>query len=258
MSIVAGKLLTPLISPLGLALLLWLVGSLLVWRGRSAWGRRCRVGGCLLLLVLACPLVGERLLHSLEAEYPLVPVAQSPVAEAVVVLGGFTKPPILPRLTTEVDEGFDRLLHGMRLWRAGKAPLLVLSGGNIPYLTGSPMSEAASLCSLAVEYGVPREVILAEEESRNTYENAVFTARLLRQRGLNRILLVTSASHMPRSVAVFRNQGLEVYPSPADVQVVPRPLTLLQFLPAMEALAFSTTAIKERVGTWTYWLRGWL
>ncbi|MCC7265480.1 MAG: YdcF family protein, partial [Candidatus Latescibacteria bacterium] len=156
MSIVAGKLLTPLISPLGLALLLWVAGALLGWAGRQAWGRCLRLGGCLLLVVLGCPLVGERLLHRLEAEYPLVPVAASPAADAIVVLGGFTKPPIPPRLTTEVDEGFDRLLHGMRLWRAGKAPLLVLSGGNIPYLSGSAMTEAASLCSLAVEYGVPR------------------------------------------------------------------------------------------------------
>jgi len=257
MSILVGKLLTPLLSPLGLALLLWVAGALLGWRGHGAWGRRCRVGGCLLLLVLGCPLVGERLLHSLEGEYPLIPVAESPAAEAIVVLGGFTKPPIPPRLTTEVDEGFDRLLHGVRLWRAGKAPLMVLSGGNIPFLTGSALSEAASLCSLALEYGVDPQALLLEDASRNTHENALYTAQLLRERGLNRILLVTSASHMPRSAAVFRKQGFEVLPSPTDVQVVPRPLTLLQLLPAMESLAYSTTAIKERVGMWVYWLRGW-
>lgn len=258
MSILAGKLLTPLISPLGVALLLWVAGACWSWCGRPDLGRRLRLAGGLVLLVLGCPLVGERLLHRLEAQYPLVPVAASPQAEAIVVLGGFTKPPIPPRLTTEVDEGFDRLLHGMRLWRAGKAPLLVLSGGNIPYLTGTAMTEAASLCSLAVEYGVPPEAILLEGESRNTYENALFTGRLLRERGLSRILLVTSASHMPRSAAVFRRQGLEVLPAPADLQVVPRPLTLIQFLPAMEALSFSTTAIKEQVGIGIYWLRDWL
>lgn len=257
MSILAGKLLTPLISPLGLSLLLWLAGSLLSWWGQRAWGRGCRVTGCLLLVVLGSPLVGEHLLHSLEAEYPLTTVADSPSAEAIVVLGGFTRPPIPPRLITEVDEGFDRLLHGMRLWRAGKAPLLVFAGGTIPYLTGSQMTEAASLCSLALEYGVDRQAILLEEASRNTYENAVFTSELLRQRGLHRILLVTSASHMPRSVAVFRKQGLEVIPSPTDVQVVPRSFTPLLLLPSMEALAYSTTAFKEWVGMWTYWLRGW-
>ncbi len=258
MSILVGKLLTPLISPLGLALLFWIAGALLGWRGRVAWAKRCRLAGGLVLLVLGSPMVGERLLHSLEVEYPPVPIAQHPTAEAIVVLGGFTKPPIPPRLTTEVDEGFDRLLHGLRLWRAGKAPVLVLSGGNIPSLTGTAMTEAASLCSLAVEYGVPTEAILLEGASRNTHENALFTAELLRQRGLSQILLVTSASHMPRSVAAFRKQGLGVYPSTTDFQVVPRPLTLLQFLPAMEALSFSTTAIKERVGIAIYWLRGWI
>lgn len=258
MSILAGKLLTPLISPLGLSLLLWLVGTLLSWRGWRGWGRGCRTAGCLLLIVLGSPLVGERLLHSLEAEYPPTQVADSPSADAIVVLGGFTQPPIPPRLNIDVDEGFDRLLHGMRLWRADKAPLLMFSGGNIPYLSGSPMTEAASLCSLALEYGVDPQAILVEEESRNTYENALFTSRLLRQRGLNRILLVTSASHMPRSVAAFRKQGLEIIPSPTDVQVVPRPFTPLQLLPGMDALDYSTTAIKEQVGMWIYWLRGWI
>lgn len=258
MSILAGKLLTPLISPLGLSLLLWLAGLLLSWRGWRAWGRGFRVAGCLLLIVLGSPLVGEHLLYALESEYPLTLVADSPSAEAIVVLGGVTQPPITPRLSIEVNEGFDRLLHGMRLWRAGKAPLLVFSGGTIPYLTGSQMTEAATLCSLALEYGVDRQATLLEEVSRNTYENAVFTSELLRERGLHRILLVTSASHMPRSVAVFRKQGLEVIPSPTDVQVVPRPFTPLQLLPGMEALAYSTTAIKEWVGMWTYWLRGWI
>lgn len=258
MSVLIGKLLTPLISPLGLSLLLWLAGLLLSWRGQRAWGRGCNAAGCLLLVILGSPLVGERLLHSLEAEYPLVQVADSPSAEAIVVLGGFTQPPIPPRLTIDVDEGFDRLLQGMRLWRAGKAPLLVFSGGAIPYLSGSQMTEAASLCSLALEYGVARQSILLEEGSRNTHENAVFTAELLRQRGLRRILLVTSASHMPRSVAVFRKQGLEIIPSPTDVQVVPRPITLLQLLPNLQALAYSSTAIKEWVGMQTYRLRGWI
>jgi uncharacterized SAM-binding protein YcdF (DUF218 family) len=257
MSILIGKLLTPLISPLGLALFLWLAGLLLSWWGRRGWGQGCRIAGCLLIALLGSPWVGERLLHSLESEYPLVPVADSPTAEAIVVLGGFTEPPIPPRLDIDVDEGFDRLLHGLRLWRAGKAPLLVFSGGAIPSLSGSSMTEAASLCSLALEYGVNREAMLLEEESRNTYENAVFTAQLLRQQGLNRVLLVTSASHMPRSVAAFRKQGLEIIPSPTDVQVVPRPFTLIQVLPGLRGLECSNTALKEWFGRWTYWLRGW-
>lgn len=258
MSILAGKLLTPLISPLGLITLLWLAGVLLSWRGWKGWGRGCRIAGCLLLLILSSPLVGERLLSGLEGAYPLVPVEDCPAADVIVVLGGVTQPPVPPRLSIDVDGGFDRLLHGMRLWRAGKAPLLVFSGGNIPYLTGSQMTEAASLCSLALEYGVDRQAMLLEEDSRNTYENALFTSQLLGQRGLNRVLLVTSASHMPRAVAAFRKQGLEVYPASTDLQVVPRSFTLLQLLPGMDSLAFATTAIKEQVGMWVYRLRGWI
>lgn len=258
MSVLAGKLLTPLISPLGMALALWSVGVLLSWLGRGRWGRRCRVAGCLVLIFLACPLVGEGLLHALESQYPLSAAQDSPNADAIVVLGGFTQPPLPPRPNIDVDEGFDRLLHGLRLWRAGKAPLLVFSGGNIPYLTGSSMTEAASVCSLALEYGVDPQAILLEEESRNTYENALHTGRLLRERGLNRVLLVTSAAHMPRAVAVFRKQGMEVIPAPTDLQVVPRSFTLLQLMPGLASLAYSNAAIKEQVGMWIYWLRGWI
>ena len=85
----------------------------------------------------------------------------------------------------------------------------------------------------------------------------MFTAQLLRERGLNRVLLVTSASHMPRSVAVFRKQGLEIIPSPTDVQVVARPFTLIQILPGLGALEYSNTALKEWFGLMTYRLRGW-
>ncbi len=258
MSILIGKLLTPLISPLGLTVLLWAAGLLLRWRGARSWGRAFHLAGCLVLLALSSPPVGEGLLHSLEDDYPGLAAEALPPAQAIVVLGGVTQPPIGPRFSIDVDEGFDRLLHGMRLWRLGKAKLLVLSGGSIPYLAGSSATEAASLCSLALEYGVDPGAVLLEERSRNTYENALYTGQLLRERDLSRVLLVTSAFHMPRSVACFRRQGLEVIPAATDVQVVPRRFSLLQILPGMEPLEFSTAAIKEWVGMGVYWLRGWI
>jgi len=81
---------------------------------------------------------------------------------------------------------------------------------------------------------------------------------LLEKHGLGKVLLVTSASHMRRSVAVFRTQGMEVIPAPTDVRVVDLPPNLGSLVPTLGGLEFSTIAIKEHVGWWVYRLRGWI
>ena len=88
---------------------------------------------------------------------------------------------------------------------------------------------------------------MLEERSRNTSQNAVFTADILARRGIDRILLVTSAIHMPRSKALFEAQGLEVIPAATDheVQAIPG---WRNWLPSTDALDGSSRAIKEIVG----------
>jgi uncharacterized SAM-binding protein YcdF (DUF218 family) len=258
MFILISKLVLPLVEPLGLISLLWLAAALCYWRGFRQWGRGIAAGGIAAVMVFANPLVGERLLGALEGEYPIRPAAELPVADAVVVLGGVTEPPIPPRRTVEVGAGFDRLLHGMRLLREGRGRYLVLCGGSIPQLTGAEMTEAVQMRNLALEWGVPSAAILLEEQSRNTYENALYSRILLEERGLEQILLVTSAAHMRRAAACFRRQGLEVVPAPADVRVVARPLSPARLLPTLWGLECSTAAVKEYVGWWVYRLRGWI
>jgi uncharacterized SAM-binding protein YcdF (DUF218 family) len=256
--VLVSKLMAPLVYPLSLGLGLWLAALVCAWRGRRTWGWGCGAAGTGVLLLFSSPWVGEAMLRSLENDYPSLAPADCDSAQAIVVLGGVTAPAVLPRSGVEVNEGFDRLLHGMRLWRAGKAPLLVLCGGVITFLSGDVDDEASCLRQLAVEYGVPPGAMLLEQRSRNTYENAVFVRPLLEQRGVRHILLVTSAAHMRRSVAAFERQGLEVSPAPTDVQVVPVPFSPLRVLPATEALGFSQQAVKEYVGLAVYWLRGWI
>jgi len=258
MFILISKLILPLIEPLGLAFLFWVAAAVCCWRGRRRWGRGLAAGGIAAVVIFANPLVGERLLGALENEYPILTAAELPAADAVVVLGGMTEPPILPRRAVEVEDGFDRLLHGMRLLREGKGRYLVLCGGSIPMLVGAQMSEAEQMRRLALEWGVSPGEIVLEEQSRNTYENAFYARALLEERGLERILLVTSAAHMRRAVASFRRQGLEVIPAPADVFVVPRPLSPARLLPTLWGLQCSTAAVKEYVGWWIYRLLGWV
>lgn len=258
MFVVFAKLIAPLVAPLGLCFLLWLAGGLLYWRGARGWGRGFWIAGLVAVLIFSNPLVGGILLGALEDDFPMLEIDDYPQVDAIVVLGGITSPPIPPRLSLDVGSAFDRLLHGMRLLRAGRAPYLILSGGTIPLLIESEVTEAVQMQILALEYGIDPESILLEERSRSTYENAVFIRELLQERGLERVLLVTSASHMRRSAAVFRSQGVQIVPAPTDVRIVSQRFTPGQFLPTLSGLEYSTIATKEYIGWVVYWLRGWI
>lgn len=121
-------------------------------------------------------------------------MARTGRAEAIVVLGCAS----LSRL-----EG--RLARGVELFREGAARLLLLSGGG-----RGAEPEAAIMQKLALASGVPERVLLIEPNSRNTWENARESARLLRRHGLGRVLLVSDRSHLPRAALLFRLAGLEV------------------------------------------------
>lgn len=257
-----SKLLPLFVYPLGFSCVL-LAAALVVRPPRL---RRALVAGALgVLLVFSSQPVANRLVRSLEWQY--LPPAKLPSADAIVLLGGGTRPALPPRSFSEMNEGGDRMVQAARLYRAGKAPLVVVSGGYIEFL-GSTVPEAEAMQDLLELLGVPETAILQEDRARNTYENALYVRALLDTAGANRILLVTSALHMPRSVAIFARQGFEVIPAPADFFVTRTPEgqaaevglggRLLPLLPSAEALDLSTRALKEYIGMVIYRLRGWL
>ena len=101
------------------------------------------------------------------------------------------------------------------------------------------------------DLGVPAQAIALEETSRNTRQNADYSAALLKARDIEHILLVTSALHMPRALALFKAQGLEVTPAPTDFEAGQEPPHgLLAWLPDAGALNGSALAMKELVGLW--------
>ena len=157
-----------------------------------------------------------RLVSSLEWRY--LPQGDLPTADAIVLLGGGTRPQLPPRPMSEMNEAGDRMVYAARLYHEGKAPIIVPSGGFIE-LFGSTVPETEAMAQLLTELGVPDDAILRESKSRNTHENAVEVWALLEPLGIRRILLVTSAMHMPRSVAIFERQGFEVIPAPTDFLV---------------------------------------
>lgn len=115
-------------------------------------------------------------------------------ADAIVVLGCRTSAGLTRRLE-----------RGIRLFEAGAAPLLVLSGGG-----AGPVAEAETMRQAALALGVPEAALLIEAGSRNTFENAHETARLLGGRGLGSVVLVSDRVHLPRAALLFRFAGLRI------------------------------------------------
>ncbi|HSF82516.1 MAG TPA: YdcF family protein [Anaerolineales bacterium] len=205
------------------------------------------------------------LARSLEWQY--LPTATLPNAEVIVVLGGGTQAANKPREIVEVNQAGDRVIYAAFLYKQGKAEHLLLTGGKIDWLS-TDAGPAEDMFSLLELLGVPAEAMWLETDSRNTYENAVNSHLLLESKHIHRILLVTSASHMPRSVRLFEGQGFEVIPAPTDFtvtqkdweQAISAPLQtqVLNLLPSAENLSITSRMLKEYLGLFIYQLRGWI
>lgn len=243
--------------PLNLAFEATILALLLRRLGRRRLAALVFGLGFLVLLLGSIPVVAQGLVRGLEGQHPPLPIEATPTADAIVLLGGALGPARPPRLTAELSDGSDRVLHAARLFRAKKAPLVIASGGAGPD-GGDESPESRDLADLLLEWGVPRDAIVEEGASGDTHENAVETKRILDARGLRRVLLVTSALHMPRALAVFRRAGVEAVPCPTDfLATEPARRTALDYLPDAEALLHSTAATHEWIGRLWYRVRGW-
>ena len=263
MFLVLSKLLPLFVYPVGLASILLVTALFLHHRRRL---QLVCIGMALaLLLGFSNEWVAHRLVSSLEWQH--LPADELPQAEAIVLLGGGTRPQLPPRPTSEISEGGDRMLYAAKLYHDAKAPYVVVSGGFIEFY-GSTVAESEAMQELLLSMGVPEDDIVLESQSRNTYENATYVREVADELGFNRILLVTSAMHMPRSVAIFEKQGFEVIAAPTDFYSTWGDAErtgrlgaegwLLKILPNSERLDFSTRALREYIGIVIYRLRGWL
>lgn len=244
-----GKLVALLVAPLGTALALGLLGVLLLMfdrMGAKRWALGLLVCAFGWLTLWSLPVVSDALRGSMEARAGDRVLSRLPQASAAVVLGGGMSGPRPPqRPDPDLGRAADRVWHAARLYHAGKAPLLVLSGGMVRTGNGS---EAEAMRSLLLVLGVPDAAIFLEEDSTNTQSNVAHTVAVLRSRGLQQPLLVTSALHMPRARAEFERAGASVTPAPTDFEVIDQPQDLLQWLPSSDALEGSGRAFKELLG----------
>lgn len=191
-------------------------------------------------VVWSVPQLSDWLRHTLEDQHPLVDEEQLPPADAIVVLGGGEGYRWLNRENVDPEElRSSRLAAGARAWLAGRAPVVILSGGG-----GGGNTEAGKMASAITRLGVPTSVLLVEDESSDTKDNAAFTSRIAERHGIERVLLVTSALHMPRAALLFQRAGLEAIPVPVPERAH-RDGWADRWLPSRRALWRSGRALKE-------------
>lgn len=235
-----------LILPPGLLLLLALIGLCLV-RSKMRFGAGIALFSMLALLALSIPIVGNRLVRSLEVPYSDPTRDRS--AGAIVVLGGGT---YVQAPEYDVDTvgtaTLERLRYGAYLQRRTGKPILV-SGGNP---AGGATTEGEQMKNALREFGATAKWV--ESASDNTFENAKFTQQTLKKAGIQSIYLVTNAWHMPRAQMAFERAGLHVIPAPMAYKTMGR-LKLLHFIPTANALMDSSIFFHEVLGTVWYRLK---
>ena len=252
---ILSKILPVFVYPLGLSMEL-IIAAAFFARKRKMKAAYALMGlSVLILLVFSNQFVAQALGRRFEQQY--LPVDEKQVkAEAIIVLGGCCRPKIFPRSHVELCEGGDRIFEGIRLYKAGAAPVVIPTGG----VYGSNIknqSEGGNMRELMVEFGLPESAVIAETQARNTYENAVFVKKLLEEKHIGKnIILVTSASHMVRAVPIFKKAGFMVIPAPTDYLVDNVGFFWDNFLPKAENLSFSTQMIKEYIGIAVYRILG--
>jgi uncharacterized SAM-binding protein YcdF (DUF218 family) len=258
MWITLSKTLPYLVYPLTIALLLILVA--LVLPRRRVWlGRFFLFMAFLVLAASSFPPVARIVYGSLEARYPPVEISKLANADVIVLLGGGLRLPLPPRQDFELTDSSNRARYAAKLFRAGKANRVLVSGGNLLEQGRGVQPEAHYVRMFLGELGVPSEAILIEDRSRSTWENALETKRILERQGLKRVLLVTSAAHMPRALGSFRAAGIDATPAPTDYRVDEHEEpALLKFLPSADALDKTTEGLREYLGHAVYRLRGWM
>lgn len=256
MQIYFYKIIPAIFLPLGVTLML-------VWFGLLSKRRSLLLVASLVLWLSSSPIVGNFLVRSSEGWTERIHANNAPKAEAIVVLSG-------GRLVAPGDAGVsewtdaDRFYGGVDLFKEGKAPILIFTGGWLPW-EPKAKPEGEILIKYAEALGVPLVNMLSTSEAVNTAGEAQVVAKLLAKlknntansSGQAKILLVTSAFHMLRAKRLFELEGLQVIPFPVDFKVsAARELSILDFLPSAGALNMTELALREFYGRLFYWFLG--
>lgn len=251
MDLVFNYLFKSLLLPPGLFLTLLAIGWVLLWF--RPFLAKLLLGLTLMLsYLLSTPWISHTLIDSLQGTPALtMEQAKRAGAGAIVVLSGGRYKDAPEYGGDTVEEGtLVRLRYGAYLHRVTGLPILVTGGYGFD-TSGDSLAQVMA-AALKNDYGITD--VWLEGESRTTGENAMFSKKVLDEKGVKKVLLVTHAWHMPRSVAIFKQAGLDVVPAPT-MFLLKHDSGVLQFFPNPGALMTSYYALHESVGRIWYAIR---
>ena len=249
--LLVNKILPIFLLPLGLSFLFMFVGLALRKRVLLWYG-------IVMLWIFSMPVVADPVMKLVEGPAKRIPASAIQNADAIVVLSGMLRQ-VEGAPLCEWNDAVDRFEGGIELYKAGKAPAIVFTRGQVPWEPNS-IPEGDILAKRALLLGVPKKAIRLTEKVGNTAEEAVAAAKLLnvgKGGGRKNIILVTSAFHMRRALMLFEKEGFQVAPYKVDFQVEnTSEVTALSFLPHAASLEKSERAMRELIGWTFYRVRG--
>ncbi|WP_312042088.1 envelope biogenesis factor ElyC [Erwinia sp.] len=232
-----------LLLPLPLLLLVMAVGLFLLWCSR--WQKTARIilsSTWLILLLISLQPVADGLLAPVENRFSTWHGTQK-VDYIVVLGGGYTWNPQWAPGSNMIGNSLPRLVEGIRLWRENPGSTLIFTGAAAQ---SNPVSSAEVTARVAQSLGVPRSSMITLDKPRDTRQEATEVAKVV---GHRPFLLVTSASHLPRAMVFFQQQGLDPLPAPANQLAIASPLNPWEkVLPSSLWLGHSERAIYETLG----------
>jgi len=240
------KILPLIFSPL------FFIISLIIF-GLIIGSKKISLTGVIILVILSMPIVSDKLIAYLESDYELIKPSKVESADAIVVLSSMihaikTK----DELNYEWGSAVDRFFAGIDLFKSNKAPVLILTGGKLPWSIGVP--EGEYLRDVAIDLGVPKKDILITENVENTDQEAKAIKKILLLDN-PKVILVTSAFHMPRAQLVFEAAGINVIPFPVDFIIGAEKLTFMSFIPSAGSFASTSFFVREMIGRTYYSLK---
>jgi uncharacterized SAM-binding protein YcdF (DUF218 family) len=240
------KILPYAVSPLVLILVFVAYG---VFKNKKKYS----IAGLVLLYLLSTPVIADFLFEKIEGHGVRTVAAVTQPADGIVVLSG-----MLTHVASTAGPAYewgdaDRFFAGIDLYEAGKAPRLIFTGGALPW-DKVAQNEGMVLKTFAQRMGVPEANITVSRDAQNTAQEAQAVWELFASHP-PKILLVTSAFHMPRAQRLFEQQGFEVEAFPVDFRIRARAMTPMDFLPDPRALSMTDLFVRELLGQFYYQLK---
>jgi uncharacterized SAM-binding protein YcdF (DUF218 family) len=240
--------------PSNFIIMVGIVGTLLLRTRFARMGWRLAIGSLILLAVVGLSPVGNALILPLEQRFPPWDSSRG-APDGIVILGGAVTPDVaLARNDVALNEAAERMTAAVELARRYPDARIIFSGGEGNLAFGGNESEAA--LKLFERLGVAPGRIVAEDKSRNTIENALFSKQIAMPKPGERWLLVTSAYHLPRSIGVFRKVGFAVEAYPVDWRTRGPEDALRPFALMGDGIRRTDTAVREWLGLVAYWMTG--